>query len=57
MVAINLRGDSENNGVCNLTGGARDENALGLVITGSGSSGHGSRGDLLVDSCELIEGS
>ena len=33
-------GNSENNGVGDLAGGTRDENALGLGITGGGGGGH-----------------
>ena len=53
---LHLRGDSEDNGVGDLAGGSRDEDALGLVVTGGGSRGEGALGNL-VEASELVEGS
>lgn len=39
---MDLRGNSVDNGVSNLASGARDENALGLIVQGAGCHGAGS---------------
>ena len=55
----NLRGDSEDNRVGDLTGGSGDEDAHGRVVGGGSGAGHGPGGNLgnLVDAGELVDGS